>query len=546
MSDIDDEGFTELIDADVPRVDLVDLAANGSRGFLVMKGAGLMTPMQVRDLLAKAEMTGADVNSLPDSAFAYIEPGGHVDDEGRTTPRSLRHFPVHDAAHVRNALARAPQSPLGDKAMPKIRAAARRFGIEVSKMIDGDDSGESIDVTEPLAEPAIDAPGQPGTPGSPAWEAIDAATACKWTSILARAKRAVELLADREMMEAAAGHGEDAGQAMDLCDAACAIDHAISVLAPFAVAEESEATAAVEMIGKALDGYDPAGLDLVEALGQVRKAGRVLSSANEAAIRGAVESLQKVLASLPAAPAIDDSGRQVAKREEAPVGIDSQLLQPPADPEPVTKADEADDQAPPKVVAVYDARGKLVGVVHEGAITAVEQPAGDDASDDAAPEPEPETPDLDPAPKGDVGIPADAVEDCVAKSTDQNTPDMGDLLKSVAADAARGALDAWNAQQGQVIAKQGETMAQMAELVKALEGRVGTLEEQPAAPKVFTRGATPPPEQLRGQDHGAPQVDLTKAAELRRTFYSGDPAAQNQAAEEMQHLAIQELTRLRG
>lgn len=80
----------------------------------------------------RADMSTAAINDLPDSAFAYIEPGGTKDSEGKTTPRSLRHFPIHDAAHVRNALARAPQSPFGDKAMPKIRAAAKKFGIEVS------------------------------------------------------------------------------------------------------------------------------------------------------------------------------------------------------------------------------------------------------------------------------------------------------------------------------------------------------------------------------------------------------------------------------
>lgn len=84
--------------------------------------------------LDRAQMTSASINDLPDSAFAYIEPGGKKDGTGKTIPRSLRHFPIHDAAHVRNALARAPQSPFGDKAMPKIRAAARRFGIEVSHM----------------------------------------------------------------------------------------------------------------------------------------------------------------------------------------------------------------------------------------------------------------------------------------------------------------------------------------------------------------------------------------------------------------------------
>jgi len=76
-----------------------------------------------------AEMSAQDINDLPDSAFAYIEPGGKKDAQGKTVPRSKRHFPIHDAAHVRNALTRAPQSPYGDLAMPKIRAAAKRMGI---------------------------------------------------------------------------------------------------------------------------------------------------------------------------------------------------------------------------------------------------------------------------------------------------------------------------------------------------------------------------------------------------------------------------------
>src|SRR5207247_10869087 len=80
-----------------------------------------------------AEMSGAAINNLPDSDFAYIESGGSKDSEGKTTPRSKRHFPIHDAAHVRNALARAPQSPFGDKAMPKIRAAADKFGVQYAK-----------------------------------------------------------------------------------------------------------------------------------------------------------------------------------------------------------------------------------------------------------------------------------------------------------------------------------------------------------------------------------------------------------------------------
>ena len=79
-----------------------------------------------------AQMTSAAINDLPDSAFAFIEPGGSKDGGGKTVPRSKRHFPVHDEAHTRNALSRAPQSPFGKQAMPKILASARKFGIQVS------------------------------------------------------------------------------------------------------------------------------------------------------------------------------------------------------------------------------------------------------------------------------------------------------------------------------------------------------------------------------------------------------------------------------
>lgn len=86
----------------------------------------------------RAVISTADQNNAPDSDFAYIESGGTKDGSGKTVPRSLRHFYIGDADHVRNALSRAPQSPFGDKAMPKIREAARKFKIDVA-----DDSGSA-------------------------------------------------------------------------------------------------------------------------------------------------------------------------------------------------------------------------------------------------------------------------------------------------------------------------------------------------------------------------------------------------------------------
>lgn len=89
----------------------------------------------------KAVWSTAYVNDLPDSAFAYVAPGGARDETGKTTPRSLRHFPHHsaegapDAAHVRNALARIPQSKVPDSAKASAEAHVRRHanGLDIGK-----------------------------------------------------------------------------------------------------------------------------------------------------------------------------------------------------------------------------------------------------------------------------------------------------------------------------------------------------------------------------------------------------------------------------
>jgi len=102
-----------------------------------------------RPVERRAALSAADVNDLPDSDFAYIEGGGSKDSSGKTIPRSKRHFPIQDAAHVRNALARAPQSPFGPKAMPAIKAAAAKLGI-------GDSEQKAL--SRPLERRAAHAP----------------------------------------------------------------------------------------------------------------------------------------------------------------------------------------------------------------------------------------------------------------------------------------------------------------------------------------------------------------------------------------------------
>jgi hypothetical protein len=101
-----------------------------------------------------AVLTSAGRDALPDSAFAYIEPGGNKV-SGKTTPGSKRHYPIHDAAHVRNALARIAQgSRFGDEAKPKVLAAARRFGIEPAEAA----TGRSFDSLYPEVRFLADVP----------------------------------------------------------------------------------------------------------------------------------------------------------------------------------------------------------------------------------------------------------------------------------------------------------------------------------------------------------------------------------------------------
>jgi len=73
------------------------------------------------------------INDLPDSAFLYIEADGEKDDEDKTKSRKLRHFPYKDSSdevdlpHLRNALARIPQSKLPKTVKDKVSAKAKKI-----------------------------------------------------------------------------------------------------------------------------------------------------------------------------------------------------------------------------------------------------------------------------------------------------------------------------------------------------------------------------------------------------------------------------------
>jgi len=124
-------------------------------GVLTAKIETLLALVPHVESTKEAEWTSEYVNNLDDDCFAYIEPGGEKDEQGKTTPRSLRHFPYKDAQgnlspdHVRNGLARLGQE-LGEwatadaKAQIKKRLCAAAKELEIESEVCGlkEETGE--------------------------------------------------------------------------------------------------------------------------------------------------------------------------------------------------------------------------------------------------------------------------------------------------------------------------------------------------------------------------------------------------------------------
>jgi len=123
----------------------------------------------------------AFVNDLPDGSFLYIEPGGSKDGEGKTKPRSKRHFPYKDGSgkidlpHLRNAIARIPQAGtwLSESAKSSLQSRARRLLSANSKALSEEVRGamelltaEGYDVIDESKEWEHSAPGT-GNPPQP-------------------------------------------------------------------------------------------------------------------------------------------------------------------------------------------------------------------------------------------------------------------------------------------------------------------------------------------------------------------------------------------
>lgn len=99
----------------------------------------------------KAVWSTRYINDLPDSAFAIILSGGKKDNTGKTVPRTLRKLPHHNASvksstenssvdipHLRNALARLPQSDLTQEQKTKAEKHLQNHAKELLNKACGD------------------------------------------------------------------------------------------------------------------------------------------------------------------------------------------------------------------------------------------------------------------------------------------------------------------------------------------------------------------------------------------------------------------------
>jgi len=107
-----------------------------------------------------AVWTTAFINELEDSCFLYVEPGGSKDSSGKTTPRSLRRFPVKgpdgkvDPAHLKNALARIPQADIPDSVKARLTKMAQEMLQHMNGR--GDADKKSIDPGGDLIYPGLE------------------------------------------------------------------------------------------------------------------------------------------------------------------------------------------------------------------------------------------------------------------------------------------------------------------------------------------------------------------------------------------------------
>jgi hypothetical protein len=287
MSEPDDD-FTELVDPNIKRVDLVGKAANGTR-ILFAKSAGgeptgLFEADFVREMIAKADPSDAPAQAT-DSVTVSGSPAAVADMMARAYAGAVRKSAdggrraeyvgfvkakysaedKHKLAAQGHAMHNGdgePDYPIDDaEDLGKAIHAVGRGGADHDKirayvirraqaMGSADQIPENWASDGSLKQPVSKA--DDDEPGSPAWEAQDADSAEQVLAAILALRPRVQALAIREGTEVGAGHIEDLCDVFDLQGAQDCLMQAAKLLGGFAVSERAEAGDAVAKTADAL------------------------------------------------------------------------------------------------------------------------------------------------------------------------------------------------------------------------------------------------------------------------------------------------------
>lgn len=290
-------------------------------------------------------------------------------------------------------------------------------------------------------------------PSSPAWESADANTAVAALSDLARLRAVVGMLADREGIEAVTNDPDDAENVWSLEDAQCAIDYAMSVIAPYAIDEQAEVD--LSDVTKSVMAHR-GDIATVESMQPLVKVGAKLSANSMAKLTAAKAAIDDLVASMPAptdtegdpapkAPAgganptaEPQGGTPVAKRitpADVAKSIKKMNGEPVTDTAAIVPVAEVTKEVEPETevvkagdpqILVYDQNGNVVGSVDPKNLTTFQNSAAPgedtpDASDDG-------TTDDQSAPSGDA--PAADAAPATTDPVDQTTIPGTDTIVS--------------------------------------------------------------------------------------------------------------------
>jgi hypothetical protein len=575
------DNMSELVDADIERVDLVGKAANGHRFLLAKSEAGdetaaIFTPDAIRELIKEADET-ADAEEAVEATVETVEAPVEAEEtvEAPAVEETvvdapvapvvdalapvLDEVPAEVASIVIDALVESAVNSVTKADVEELEAEAELVEPEeayVSDIAEELAEGE-VEVTTEFADELVANDEDPEVPGSGAWESIDAATAAKQVMILAEVRNAICMLNDRELTELYAGAEWDTDGIERLEEVICLIDEAIKLTSKFAVGEKAESLGvdphvlaasvaksdetdkidAIAAVAKKLaKKSQKADVETIVTNVALVKAGRSLSAANEKALRDAIANITGVLNSLPA---------EVEKAEDMSEASQSELI---------VEALQGNEDALLEIGnrVVSEAVEAIAENIPEVAEEAMDEEATETTDETTEVPEETETEDVNGVDEEELTPVAPEEQGTVVnKSEEDLTAEAAALaLKKAEKKALKKAEKKAKAQSKvEKLVKEAVEIetSKYVDVIKELKDHIAYL-EAPAPARILSNGALPPAHLMRGQDEGALSNvnNIANVDALKKAALSDNIKEQEAAKNQLSALALEALMNIRN